>query len=446
MKTANFIKTVKSYSIFLLACFALVAFKSNYEKRKVFTKEFDVNASSIVDIKHERGNQNIEYYDGNKAIVEVELVVSGDNEQDVETVISKYSIDVNKSGNNVSVNSTTNIKSQIHNSNWFGSKHVVRFKDGSEIRTKIDMIKATMTLKIPKVERLELSNKYNDINTGDLPFDLKVNLFSGAINTGNLDGDFELDMKYGKGRLGNLKNVELDLFDSNLTFQNVGKVDLKDKYSELDFQDAGSVEMDIFDADISFGNIAGDFEIDEKYSEIEAGVVSGNGNWDLFDSKVRIESIGNLEVRSKYSDFDIGKTGDLRIESFDDNFDIEYANSIESRYSKYSEYDIDELNTTLAFLDSFDDDIDIRKVTNFGGIELEGKYSELLIPIPASVKYVLDAELKYGEIEYPESNFDMQTDRKDHSTREIYGKIKGADDSSPKVKIDVYNTKVRLNR
>ena len=113
--------------------------------------------------------------------------------------------------------------------------------------------------------------------------------------------------------------------------------------------------------------------------------------------------------------------------------------------SKYTEFEITNLSGQVSLLDSHDDKLDVSEVaTSFKGLKLNGKYTKVNMDIPSSVKYEIDAEMKYGGIEYPESAFESQYYKEKDSILSVRGKIKGAGADAPKIEVRGHDCKVNL--
>lgn len=113
--------------------------------------------------------------------------------------------------------------------------------------------------------------------------------------------------------------------------------------------------------------------------------------------------------------------------------------------SKYTEFEIGSLSGQVSLLDSHDDKLDVREVkAAFKGLKMDGKYTKINMDIPTSVKYEIDAEMKYGGIEYPESAFESTYYKEKDSMLSVRGKIKGAGADAPKIEVRGHDCKVDL--
>ena len=437
--------TCKTIIFFLILLSPVVLLASAVEKSRLITKEVNVDEQMLVEVWHERGQLDVEYYQGSKAILTVNMIARGDVEEDLDVLLSKYSLDVNTDGQTVFIESNTNIKNWNQVSAILYKRTKIRFKDGSVINSKIDDLKVNFNLKIPRIKKLDLTNKYHDINVSNVPFDLSVTQFSSGIDIGDVAGNFTLHMKYGKGTVGEVQNADLELFDSKLRMKDIEYLKVSDKYSDLVFGNAGNADMRLFDADVEMGNVRQKCDIRDKYSKISLGTIE-SGVWDLFDAKIDIESAKELDIKSKYTELEISSLDKLQLTSFDDNFIVTSLGFIVSEESKYTKYEIGTLQESATFNQSFDDKFEVLNVGSaFKGFSMDSKYTKVALPIPSGIKYHLETDCKYGKIEYPQDAFETKVYIERDSELKIKGSMRGATDQSPLVKISGFDNKVNLN-
>ncbi len=433
---------IKLVLLFLGFTHLLVA--ADLEKSRVITKEFSVSKESLVSIIHERGNLDVEYHTGAKPVVSVNIVARGENEEDLAFLLSKYTLDIDERAGQVEIRSDTHIENWNQTKALFINRTRIKFDDGSMISSVVEDLDAHLTLKIPMITKLSLKNKYHDINANDIPFNLSIHQFSAAFNAGEITGNLEVSMKYGKVRTGNIQAANLEFFDSKVEIMDATAVVIQDKYSNISLGNMQQADLNLFDADVEFGNVAGTCDIKDKYSKIKMGSIQ-NGTWDLFDAKVVMDEANSLDIKSKYTQFEINRLSKLELESFDDHFQIANLGLLTASQSKYSNFDIEELAGSLMFEDSFDDKIEVGQVANeFSGLEMDAKYTKVTLPL-RGISYRIDADVKYGKIEYPQGLLETKVHIEENSNLKIQAQSKGAANGNPLVKIRGFDNKVDLN-
>ena len=118
--------------------------KANHEKTRTITKEVAVNSQSILNVEHDRGLIEVVYYNGSQAKIEVEIIARGDVASDLQTVVDQYTLKVNTSGKTTKIKSSTNITQWTTQSGgvFSSGKYRIKFKDGTEITSRVSEIKA----------------------------------------------------------------------------------------------------------------------------------------------------------------------------------------------------------------------------------------------------------------------------------------------------------------
>ncbi|MEL6865868.1 MAG: hypothetical protein AAFP19_15690 [Bacteroidota bacterium] len=420
--------------------------KTNHEKVRTITKEFDVNDQSIIDITHDRGPAVIEYYDGAKAKLEVIVTVRGENEEDLETILSKYSLDINTSSNFIKIVSSANITGWSMRSVISKKQYNIKFRDGSRIKTRVDRIKAALKLWVPKVEEVKIKNKHDDIRTNDLPFSLHVELFDGSLNAGTIQGEFELTLKHGDGETGKVGHATLDLFDSRVEMKDAQKVQVKSKHSRLRMENIESLDVSSVDSEIRLLSVQSEVDIKDKHSTFRAQEI-GSGNWNLFDTKVTLEKADDLLIESKHSEFRINQIQQLELDIFDSDFDIQTLGAIKATRSKHSNFSIDQVNQSLDFREAFDVRLRASSVApSFSGLDYTGKHGTIELPLNESnIPHLLDIDVKHGRVDYQESAYEVAKHVEKGAELVLRARMKSTDDNGPKVKIRGEDLKLELD-
>jgi len=441
-------KQLKKYNlVLLLICMALPvmasAKKSDNEKTKEIYEEFEVNENSKVYFKHRRGTLRVKYIQGNKARVEATVTVKGDDLDDIQTLMDALTIDITEENGQLEIKTANKIVSWSSNSGLWGSKHKIVLSNGKVINTKVDDITIHATLLLPKVEQLSLNNRYDDIVIeGYKANKLGVDIHSATLRTGDLMSDTYVKIKYGKLDVQNVQDLNLDSHDSKGTVGNIGQLLLKDKYSDLKFGNLQSLEADLHDANIEFESIGGDANIKDKYSVIRIKDMY-NGTWDLHDSKVIANNVFKIKVKTKYSDIILDKAISIEMDCHDDDLKVELIETLNLTKSKYTKISIGTLEKNLYAEDSHDDHIDIdASSSKFQGLKFNAKYSDLNLPLPAGMGYTIDANMKYGELNYPKKGLKEMRYIKDGSDLEVHAV---AADGSKDVVVSIQGHDCKIN-
>jgi len=416
------------------------------ERSKKLEESFTVSDQSQISLENARGNIKIENIDGNEGRVELLITVRSEDENEIQKVFDKIELNVSKNGDYIDIEADDNIqtwnKYKISLIFVIKETNTIRFTNG-EKAYDIEDINIEMKLYLPKVESVKAENKYHDVIYDQMNCDLEVVMHSGKLRGQDIAGDLTLDMKYGETRIGNFENGEIHIFDSEFTSGNTGELEFESKYSEVEVGDMESLDLISFDDEFEFGDIKNDLEIKAKYTEFEIKSF-GEGKMDLFDSKLEAINGTSLELKSKYSDLEFGILGSADLTLFDDKVTIDELNGLNVEESKYAEIYITTFNGDMDIESSHDDIIKVSKVgSEFSGLRVNAKYSDIDFPIPASLGYLLEAEMKYGDFDLPTS-FEAERRIKDDGDLDLLGFVNGGNAASPKVNINSYDGNVDL--
>ena len=94
--------------MFTILSFNVSQAKTVNEKKKTITKEVQVNPTTVMAVDHDFGDIYIEEYQGDVAKIVADITVRGEENVNLDDIISKYEIDVKERGGKVEVNSSFN--------------------------------------------------------------------------------------------------------------------------------------------------------------------------------------------------------------------------------------------------------------------------------------------------------------------------------------------------
>ena len=397
------------------------------EENKTIKDTYD--GKEYVSLVHAHGPMLVKKSPDKKVYIEAEIYVKARDRKDVDIVLDHFEIDAGGLGNRLEL--TTAFKTQSWNTT--NNSTTIKFKDGQKAKGIKDLI-MTATLLIPNLDKLELKNKYGDINIDtELSGDLSVTLFSGKLETNGSCEDIDLTMKYSKGYLQNAVDAKIELFDSDLIMGNLSSAEVNSKYSEVELgNNSGNLNIQSFDDKWKAGRVTGDFKFNGKYSEFEFETLS-KAEGSNFDGEIKANSIDKLTLKSsKYSKYKIDELGELiGYAIFDDDYEIGNVESIEVSDSKYSSYKIEGLKDAFTSENAFDDNIRIDEIsTNFEKIYMQGKYTKMDFHIETNAQFEVDVDLQHGKIEHPD--FDVRIHKEVHNKIELQGHVGPEKSNNPK--------------
>lgn len=408
------------------------------KKERVINKTF--TGKDIVKIDHRRGPIYVVKSNSNELRLEIKMSVEATSEADAKVVLENFNVDIEDVSNRLSVETKFDVTNFTSTNR--GTK--IKFKNGVVIKDAKN-VKSMLTLYVPQLDQLHLNSKYDEINIDDgIKTDLVLNMHSGKLDAGTIDGNLEMDLKYSKGKIGDVKNADLKIYDCDLKFGSVQQAELSSKYSDIELKNCNQLTLDTYDDDYVIENIAGDLAITDKYSDIKLENFS-NAKLDLYDTDIFMGDGKDMQIKSKYSDITLNTLTNLNFElSYDDNIKVENLDAFHVSDSKYSEFTLGTLKSQLT-ASSYDDNIRVNKFTGpLKGLSFTGKYSELFLRIPADISYNIEAKITYGELTFPKEKFNMNYQDENISNREVRGTMKDAASDCPTILLDIYDCKVDL--
>lgn len=425
----------------LLPAFFLLLFYSascQTDHEKVYQNSYD--GIKTASISNSRGPIEVLPSTDGKFTYKAILTFKSKTKEDAATFIKNFDVSANQVGTTAEVSTKMNIRS------WESRNGIskIKFANGDRVRDIKD-IKITMQIYIPNLEELTLATKYDKIiMENEFKGALNLDVYNGEVRALKISGDLDVTAKYSKLYLGNFKDGEIDIYDSKMMLGSGNKLELESKYSEIEATSLTSLEAEMYDDEMEVESIEGELRLKDKYSEFKFKKL-GNARLDLYDADIEIESANTLQIKTKYSSFELGKIQALDFDlSYDDIIEVAELGSISVYETKYTDFEIRRLNESMQ-LDSYDDNVRIEMIgPNFKGFDFSGKYTDIDLTFDKKVLYRLEAEYKYGSLGFTEENFTINTFKENSSEKEIIGKMKNATEESPLVKVDAYDCKIRL--
>lgn len=425
----------------LFVCCTCTAFAQT-EKTRTIEKVFD--GKTALWASHQYGDLVLKKGSGSQIKAVLIITVSGKNQDNLQEFLNHFDLEASEAPDNKVDIKTAGI---IRNWRSVNGKTTIKLNNGQSY-SGIQKFKMTLEIYVPQLRYATLENKYAGIKVEDGTASvIEIKLFDGSVDApGNFD-KLTLDIKYGKGLIGNFTNCSGQLYDSDLTLGNGGDLNLQSKYSGLNVGNLSVLKLDCFDDNYKIGGVSGSTEIKDKYSEFSFSGDLGLVILQLYDSKLKAKNAGSVQVSdSKYTEYSFQEVNALHFDaSFDDAVHLAKVGTLSAKESKYTEYLTDGLWKSINFPSSFDDVVKIRTVGGtFEGLVFDGKYTELTVPIPASVKYEIDAYVKYGKLDFPESGMESSIYKEKNDEITLRAKVMGATTGAPKVNIKSYDGVIKL--
>lgn len=347
---------------------------------------------------------------GSSSQIKATLTISatGSDEAELQQFLDHFQLSASEAADN-----KVDVKTDDVIKNWqsINGRSTIKFTDGKSF-SGIKDFKMNLEIEVPKLRYATLENKYADIRVEEgTAAVLAVNLFEGRVEAPGKYENVSLALKYSKGIIGSFNTCKAELFECKLELGDGVALTLGAKYSGL-----------------KIGNLS-------------------EATLDLFESQVSAQNATTVTVNiSKYSELTFQELNSMHFESsFEDKIRLAKVGSLSAAQSKYSKYNVEGVWKSLRFPSSFEDDIAVRNVGGtFEGLEFNGKYTDVTLPIPASVKYKIDADLKYGKLVFPEQEMESSVFREKNDQITVQATMKGAGDNPPKLSIKSFEGTIKL--
>ena len=297
---------------------------------------------------------------------------------------------------------------------------------------------------IPKNSHLTLESKYSEIKLDDIQGRLSLDLYNDKLYGGVVNSPVILAAKYSNLEFKNLKDMNADLYSTSIEAGDVGDLHIVSKYSDVRTGNAGNITIDAYNDKYSFEN-TGDIKIIDKYSDLNARI-SGHVRLDCYNSTVNLVSAQDVELSSKYGKYTIGEGRKLNIStSYNDNFKIDTLHSVNISESKYGEYQLDYLESSLLLRDGYSDKFSVEKTGKLREVQVDGKYIDLEMNLDRNLNYRFKANVKYPKFDINEEAMYVRVKIKEGSDLQMEA-IKGKEsEGMPAFFVNGYEMAITLS-
>ncbi|MCA6449669.1 MAG: hypothetical protein IM584_03165 [Chitinophagaceae bacterium] len=302
------------------------SFKEEDLKSKEISKEVALPKDGEIYIENASRSIVVKTWDQPKVKVSTTIYYDGESKLSDDEWLEKANLSLRTLGNSVKIKSGTisGAAYRVYSSGAMtfyssgpGNGVTVFNGSGQNIGTKSGA-KTVVTVTIPAGSKIELESKYADVT---LP--------------------------------ANIGEANIELANGNLEAENLNKLILRSKYSNVTVGDVKNAEIEFTNGRFSARNIT-DLDIDSKYSTIE------------------MASVNKLAIRST-----------------NDEYELEEADEVRGRKS-YGNLRITKLNRSID-VEGSNADIKIRKTApTLSLIKIDDKYADIRIPLKDTKNYSVD--------------------------------------------------------
>jgi len=406
LKKVKIMKNVKSIfriQILIVTLFCIVnpLFSKGEEVKDQFEKFFKVSESDKLVLNMYDADLQINTWSSNEIKLVGEVLISGGGKDDVDKVLNAFkNPEVVQSAGKIEINTAFSEGTiQI-----LGFYKKTKFSNGETV--SVSSIKSNYTIWIPERIAFNLTSKYNKVKAPSLLGKLNFELYNADVDMGDFGGNSIFDAKYSTIHIGKGQDVKFDVYDTKLFTDELKKVIIQSKYSSFTCKAVNLLALESYNDKFIIDNLNG-IDINAQYTSLNTKGNSNIGKFKLYNCNIDVEDFTKIEYDSKYSEFTANKVGSFNIkESYNDIYEVKEVSDISCKDSKYNKVNIDLVNTSIYFPNTYDSSIKIGKVgANFISFRGGFKYGSVSLATEPAFNYKLICDNTYGEINYPKDRF-----------------------------------------
>jgi len=306
--------------------------------------------------------------------------------------------------------------------------------------------KVNRTFEVESNSLLSISNKYGDvhINTWDKNvIELKITITAKKRNERTAQDyldKVEIDITESSNHIqieteisGNINNGngEKLSIDYLVSMPKSNDLELKHSYGSLFLGDlTGDVELKMSYGNMTVQDLTGDSEVKLSYGNGEIAKMK-SGSLSIGYSNLSVDDIGSVDLSCQYSNVDLTKTKDIELSNKYGSLEIEEINNLKGS-SRYGSLEIDKLFNSLILDLVYGNGVKVDWISkNFNRIDLDITHSSgTSLRFERGFSAELDAQFRYSDLKYSESDFDFSYVQKESTRNEYKGRIgEGTGDS-----------------
>lgn len=289
--------------------------------------------------------------------------------------------------------------------------------------------------KVNKDAELHVSNKFGEVicrNWNEDKVSIEVTITVDASSDSKAQKVLDrIDVKLS----GNASKVEgITVFEEGKDF---GNVDFSIDYMIM-LPKSMSVNIENKFGNIALDEVDGKALIDIAYGAVEANALNNTSNklfvkfsevnieyakeaWgEIVYSEFDIEGSDNLDLNTKFSEIDIENAGKLKILSQYDDYSIERSGPVECE-AKFTDIQFERLDGSFNF-DLQYGDLEVENVARVEGRnEIRNSFCDVSLGIENGASFYVDAEVKFGSMDYPENNTEISHTEEGYTTNVYKG-------------------------
>ena len=286
---------------------------------------------------------------------------------------------------------------------------------------------------ISQVSKLELSNKYGNIQIDDNRKDsVVIDVIVWVDGTGSRSQKVLDNIEVNINSTGNTVSASTE-FRNEFNYNN--------QNFSIDYHVSVPADRDLNVSQkygsVNMNNLTGKGNFEIKYGDIRAkNLLSPQLSMDIAYSKASVDATkslnltiryskfssdkgDNLTIDSRYSALVLGDCNDVNLDSKYDDFRFKTINSLTTN-SMYTGYKIDKLLSSLVLNNGYGDFSVGSVAANFKSIKVSSRYASVKLGIEPGASYKLDGNVRYCGLKHPEGKLNRS---KEDTSYEVHGTV-----------------------
>jgi hypothetical protein len=290
-------------------------------------------------------------------------------------------------------------ETEISFANSFGKMHVETW-DKNEVSVKIEII----------------ARANNDEKAQDILDEIQIDI-DDSSPARNLSFRTDIDSK------NNGRNTSFEI-NYNVSVPKKSKIDIKNSFGDMYVGDlSGIVRIDEQYGGLKTGRLEGETDLKlafgSGFSEIDAFM---KGEIKVSYSKLSVDQMGQVDVNSQFSTFEVEKASKLELVGKYGEIEIGEVDEIVADVN-FSGFEIGKLNKSLELDIDYGGSNEIGIAPTVTNVVIENSFGPVDLEIPSGFNARVEAKMSFCDLRYDEDIVTFSKIVKDHSSAEYEGKI-----------------------
>lgn len=306
-------------------------------KSKEVSQEISTSKSPDIYIDNSSRSILVKIWDQPKVKITTTVFYEGDGKLSDEEWFEKLNLSLRMLGSSVKIKSGSIGNGSYTTTSgtyaWSGGSNtngVAVFNgNGQNIGTKSN-IKRLVTVYVPAGSKLDIESKYADVQLTGVFTDANIDLTNGNLDAENIN-KLQLRSKYSNVTLENIVTAEVDFINGRFSAKNIEDADIDTKYSTIDMANVKKIIFRSTNDEYEMEEV-GEMRGRKNYGNLRITKLNGSLELDGTNADVKIRNVGAnlsmIKIDNKYADIRIP----LRNSK---NYSINYVGAYSTVYGNF---------------------------------------------------------------------------------------------------------------